>query len=191
MTEHGAHDDELMRRAAAGDETAFRELVERWEQQVFGFLYHMTGSTEDALDLRQDTFVRVHREAGRYRPEGRFRPWLMRIAGNLARSHLRRRRVIGWVGFDPRRHDRAGQAPSPEKELERQEQRELVRRALAALPARQREAVVLRRYQELSQREIAAAMGVSEGAVESLLARAAATLRRMLGDAGARGEKRT
>jgi RNA polymerase sigma-70 factor (ECF subfamily) len=86
-------DDVLMARTAQGEEAAFRLLVQRWENDVLAFLIHMLGSREEAEDLVQDTFIKVYRQAGRYRGEGRFRSWLLRIAGNLARSRLRRRRI--------------------------------------------------------------------------------------------------
>lgn len=173
-------DDALMARAAAGEERAFRELVERWERPVFGFLYRMTGSVEEALDLRQETFLRVHLQAGRYRGAGLFRSWLFRIAGNLARSALRRRKVLSWIRFDPARHDRAAGGESVQETLERGERSRAVRAALARLPERQRAAVVLRQDEGLSYREIAAVLETTESAVESLLTRAIAALRREL-----------
>lgn len=179
-------DDQLMARVAEGDETAFRLLVERWEQPLFGFLYQMTGSAEDALDLRQETFLRVHSVAGRYRAEDRFRSWIFRIAGNLARGLLRRRRIVRWIRFDPLEHDAPAGTPSPLAALEGEEMARRVRVALGRLPARQREALVLKRYQGLSYREIAQAMGATEAAVESLLIRAMAALRLQLGDEEAR-----
>ena len=174
------NDDQLMTRIAAGEEAAFRLLVERWERQVHAFHWRMTGSREEAQDLTQDTFLKVHAHAGGYRPEGRFQSWLFRIAGNLARSWARRRKIIGWVRFDPDVHDRAGRGPAPDAVVAGDELRRRLQRALACLPPRQREALVLRRYHDLSQRDIAVAMGTSEGAVESLLVRALDTLRREL-----------
>jgi len=173
-------DDELMRRAAAGDSEAFRLLVERWEQPVYAFLCRMLGSPEEALDLRQETFLRVHQQAGRYRAQGQFRSWLFRIAGNLARSALRRRRILKWLRLDPQEHDRPADQEPVDRALERRELQAAVRAAIAELPPRQREALVLRRYQELSQREIAAALGTTEEGVESLLGRAMSRLRRTL-----------
>ena len=95
--DHKLDDDALMIRTARGEEAAFRLLVQRWEHQVLAFLIHMLGSQEEAEDLVQDTFVKVFRKADGYRPEGLFKSWLFRIAGNLARSRLRRRKIIGWI----------------------------------------------------------------------------------------------
>jgi RNA polymerase sigma-70 factor (ECF subfamily) len=171
------NDDELMQRIAQGHQEAFRLLVERWEKAIFGFAYQMLHSVEESEDLSQDVFLRVYAQAKRYRPAGRFRSWLFRIAGNLARSRLRRRRVVGWVSFDASRHDRADARPLPDADLKRQRLQQAVQGALAKLPVRQREAVVLRRYQGLSYKEIAEVMDTTNAAVESLLQRAAAALR--------------
>jgi RNA polymerase sigma-70 factor (ECF subfamily) len=174
------NDDQLMQRIATGEETAFRLLVERWERPVHAFLWRMTGSREEAQDLCQDTFVKVHAHARRYQPEGRFKSWLFRIAGNLVRSWARRRKLVGWIAFDRVAHDRPAQEPAPDAGLGRDDTQRVVTEALARLPGRQREAIVLRRFHDLSQQEIAAAMGVSEGAVESLLVRAMQALRKDL-----------
>jgi len=77
----------------------------------------MLGSVEEAEDLTQETFVRVHGQARRYRASGSFRSWLFRIAGNLARSRLRRRRILRWVNFDPAAHDVPDRTPTPDAEL--------------------------------------------------------------------------
>jgi RNA polymerase sigma-70 factor (ECF subfamily) len=173
-------DDELMALVARGDGSACRALVHRWERPVFAFLARMVGERARAQELAQETFLRMFREAPRYQAAGQFRGWLFRIAGNLARSELRRRRVVRWLRFDPRVHDRPSAADPPGRELERGEQRSAVRAALDRLPERQREAVVLRHYQDLSYREIARAMKISERAVDALLQRAMAALRKGL-----------
>ncbi len=174
-------DDELMARGAEGDEEAFRLLVRRWEAPVFAFLERMLGSPEEAQDLAQETFLRIGRQARSYRPEGRFKSWLFRIAGNLARSRLRRRKILTWVRFEPGRHDRAERSEPADERLEREERRQAVRAALARLPERQRRAVVLRRWENMSLARIAETMDTTVSAVESLLHRATETLRRDLG----------
>jgi RNA polymerase sigma-70 factor (ECF subfamily) len=183
-------DDILMQRTAAGDERAFQQLVARWERPVFAFLFSMLGSVEEAEDLAQDTFVKVYDQARRYRPAGRFRSWLLRIAGNRARSALRRRKILRWVSFDRTSHDRAAPGDDPGRSLERRETAERVRDAVAELPERQRAAVVLKRFQGLSYREIAEVLDTTEAAVESLLQRASATLRQRLGPLVEAGERK-
>lgn len=173
-------DDKLMERIARGDEEAARLLVQRWERAVFAFLERMLGSREDAQDIGQEAFIKVCSEAPRYKPSGKFRSWLFRIAGNLARSRLRRRRIISWVSFVPGIHDREETDEWPDAGIDRDETRLSVRRALDAIPHRQREAVLLRTYQELSYREIADVMRITLPAVESLLQRGMAALRQEL-----------
>jgi RNA polymerase sigma-70 factor (ECF subfamily) len=173
-----------MERIGGGEEAAFRLLVDRWEREVMAFLVHMLGSPEEAEDVLQDTFVKVFRQAARYRPEGKFPSWLFRIAGNLARSRLRRRRVIGWLSFDPVRHDAPAQTPGPDRDLEADEARSAVRAAVAALPERQRQALVLHRFQGLRYKEVAEAMETTVPGVESLIQRALAGLRRELAGRG-------
>lgn len=169
-----------MIRGAGGDDVAFRLLVGRWERRVFGFLDHMLGSREEAQDVAQEAFLRMCRHAKDYRPSGQFRSWLFRIAGNLARSRLRRRKIVRWVRFDPAFHERPSPGGNPERPLEREEERAAVRLALGRLPARQRQAVVLRQYQEMAYREIAEAMRTTVSAVETLLYRAMSALRKDL-----------
>ena len=177
-------DDELMARTAAGEEAAFRLLVDRWERDVLAFLVHMTGSRDDAEDLAQETFVRVFRQAGSYRAEGRFRSWLLRIAGNLARSRHRRRRLLKWLPLDLERHDVAAATPAADRGLEVEQEAAAVRAAIARLPERQRQALVLHRFQGLRYVEVAAAMGTSLAGVESLIQRALAGLRADLAQRG-------
>jgi len=178
--EHQPTDDELMARGAAGDEGAFRLLVERSQGPVFAFLERMLGSAEEAQDLGQETFLRLVQQAARYRPEGRFQSWLFRIAGNLARSRLRRRKILRWIPFEVASHDQPATAPPPDHALEAEESGRRVRTALEQLPERQREALVLRHYQEMSYREIADAMNTSVPAVEALRHRALTALRQDL-----------
>lgn len=173
-------DDALMERTARGEEAAFRLLVQRWEKEVLAFLIHMLSSREEAEDLVQETLVKVFRQAPHYRPEGKFRSWLFRIAGNLARSRLRRRKILRWVDFDRTKHDQADAGPGPQQMLEAKESTAAVRGGLASLPARQREALLLHRYQGMKYREIADTMGTTVPGVESLIQRALAGLRASL-----------
>lgn len=174
-------DDKLMEQISSGQEAAFRLLVQRWESPLFGFLWRMTGSEDDARDLCQDTFVTVYSRSSEYESEGKFKSWLFRIAGNLARSFLRRRKIIGWVSFDFAKHDRPASTDLPDAEVSRDQQVKILQVAVDKLPPRQKQALVLKRYQQLSQREVAEVMQISESAVESLLVRALTQLRKEIG----------
>ena len=94
-------DDALVAAIGSGDRDALRLLLERWGPRVRAFLQRTLGSTRDAEDLTQETFVRIYGAAARYRPSGRFPAWLFRIAGNLARRELRRRKLIALVLGEP------------------------------------------------------------------------------------------
>ena len=177
-------DDELMIRFAGGDEKALRELVERWERPVFAFLVRMLGSPEEAEDLCQDTFLRLIKAADRYQPAGRFQSWLFRIAGNLARSRLRRRRVLRWLPLVGEQDQAPAQEPDALDDLVDRQERAAVRAAIGRLPARQRQALVLKQYQELSYQEIAEAMETSVASVQMLLHRATTALRKELSRRG-------
>lgn len=185
-------DDSLMNASAAGDEAAFRVLVERWERRVLAFFFRSVGSAEDAADLAQETFLRLHRAAPAYTPRGRFAPFLFRIAGNLARNEIRRRsvrRLLNWGGSGEGSDEaamlaaEASDTDRPDIAWARAREAERVRRALLALPERQRIAVTLKRFEGFTQEEIAEAMGISISAVESLLVRGMAALRKALGGA--------
>jgi RNA polymerase sigma-70 factor (ECF subfamily) len=171
-------DDHLVIDFAAGDENALRILVQRWERQVFAFLMRMLGSAEEAEDLCQETFMRLINAAPRYRPSGQFPSWLFRIAGNLARSRLRRRKILRWLPLTPEHHATEAPGHDPLDALVEEQEQHRVQAAIGRLPDRQREALVLKQYHDLSYKEIAEAMGTSVTSVQMLLHRAMATLRK-------------
>src|SRR5262245_23574396 len=181
-------DDALVAAAAQGDSRAFRVLLDRWSPRVHAFLARALANRADADDLVQETFVRAWHAAPRYQAGGRFAAWLFRIAGNLARQELRRRRVRGWFRGDPAALDGetilaslpAPRSFDPEGALHDTETRLVLARELARLPDRQRLAILLRHFEGLSVQDIAIALEVSEHAAESLLARGTATLRERL-----------
>jgi RNA polymerase sigma-70 factor (ECF subfamily) len=153
------------------------ELVRRHQTRVVGLAFRVVGRWDVAEDIGQDAFLHVYRAAPRYWPEAQFTTWLYRIVVNLC--------------LDVKRRDRRKPLPLPEnpptptpadpsRPLEREELARRVQEAVAALPERQRMAVVLHRYEGLSYREVAAATGWSASAVESLLVRAYANLRQSL-----------
>ncbi len=172
-----ANDEHLARAAQAGDRESLALLVTRWEGPLFRFVYRLVGQREDARDICQETFLRVVREARRFRPGARFSTWMYQIALNLCRDHLRRKRrwahVIAeesgeWDGA--RRGDApAADAGDPVETLDRERLRTAVMRALATLPAEQREVLILKEYEGLKFREIAAILGCPESTVKSRL----------------------
>ena len=163
-----------------GDENALRIIVERWERQIFAFLFRMLGSSEEAEDLCQDTFMKLIKAADRYQPNGKFQSWLFRIAGNQARSRLRRRKVLRWLPLSNDFDNTPDTGRDALEDLKGQEEQLAVRAALSRLPDRQRQALILKQYQDLSYQEIADAMESTVPSIQMLLHRAMTALRKDL-----------
>ena len=142
-------DDRLMADYVGGDELALRVLVERWERPVFSFLVRMLGSAEEAEDLCQETFLKLIQASDRYQPEGKFQSWLFRIAGNQARSHLRRRKILRWLPLTGEQAETPLGGPDALDLVEGRQEQRLVREAIARLPERQRQALILKQYQDM------------------------------------------
>ncbi|MBL9214436.1 MAG: sigma-70 family RNA polymerase sigma factor [Opitutaceae bacterium] len=161
-----------------GERRALDRLMARWERPLRGFLYRWTQNEADAADLAQETFVRVYRHCGRFRPGATFSTWMFQIALNLARDHDRRRKRRPTVALAL--VPEAGGEATPKSALADQERAAAVRAAIAGLPADLREAVLLFEYEDKSHAEIAAIAGVTPKAVETRLYRARAQLRQVL-----------
>jgi RNA polymerase sigma-70 factor (ECF subfamily) len=162
-------DEELALGVQRGNTEDLAALVERHHSPLLGYLYRMTGGDRPlAEDLVQEAFLRVLRSIGQYRHPRPFKPWLYAIATNLARDHYKRAETRHTVS---ERGDEVacGQDVRPEERVLAGEEAERVAAAVMALPAGQREAMVLRYYQSLSLSEIAEALGVPLGTVKSRL----------------------
>jgi len=164
-----------MRALAAGDMNALATLAHRHQQAIRAIAYRMTGRWDLADDLTQETFLRLHRSASSYQPTAAFRTFVHRIVVNLALDKARGPRVAG-LPDDMVAPDAAG-ADTP---LAHQEKLAAIRDAVAALPERQRMAVILHRFERLNHQQIAEVTGWSASAVESLLVRAYQELRQRL-----------
>lgn len=172
-------DEDLLARVAEGDPAAVRALVARKLPRLISLGQRMLGETAEAEDMAQEAFLRVWKQAPRWKPGvARFDTWLHRVALNLCYDRLRRRREV-VTDAPPETVD---PAPSAERDLETKDAAARVAEAVKALPDRQREAIVLCHYQELGNIEAAAVMGVSVEALESLLGRGRRTLRSALAD---------
>ncbi|RWB79224.1 MAG: RNA polymerase sigma factor [Mesorhizobium sp.] len=173
-------DEELVRRIGAGDPAAMQAMVARKLPRILALAARMLGDPAEAEDVAQETFVRIWRHASGWRQgHARFDTWIHRVALNLCYDRLRRRRE--WVTDEL--PELADDAPLPDAMPGDEERR--VNQALQRLAPRQREAIVLVYYQELSNIEAAGAMQVSVDALESLLARGRRALQAMLiGDDG-------
>lgn len=184
-------DVRLMLQVKAGDAAAFTELVLRYQNRLLTILEHLVGNREQAEDLAQETFLRVFRARDRYEPGAKFSTWLFTIANNVASNALRsrsRRREVGVPegnGADsaPLALDQLAKAASgfmPTRALDKAEQAEMVRHAVASLSERQRLALLLAKFEGMSYQDIALTMDLSVQAIKSLLSRARVNLKEIL-----------
>lgn len=172
-------DEALLERVARGDEAAARTLVARKLPRLLSLAGRLLGDRGEAEDVAQEAFLRIWQQAPHWRrDEAKFDTWLHRVAFNLCTDRLRRRRTT-YFAEPP---DRADPDASPDRDLALREERRTIDAALAELPERQRQAIVLQYYQELSNIDAADILGVSVEALESLLARARRNLRRLLSE---------
>ena len=169
-------DETLMEATASGDLAAFEQLVLRHQESVWRTAYRMLGCRQSAEDIAQQAFLQVFEARERYQPTAAFRTYLYRIVVRLCLDHLRKNRPALSEYLLP-----VDNRSSAQQQAAGREQTEAVQRAIGCLPAQQRSAIVLRYYEGLSGREIAAAMDTSLKAVERLLARARETLEKRLG----------
>ncbi len=177
-------DAQLMLRVKEGDDSSFAELLSRYRAPVIHFIYRMVQSQHIAEELAQDVFLRVYRARQGYEPSAKFTTWLFRIATHIALNYIRdgrNERTAESVDDDgsPAMHvpDRR---ETVEQELLEEARLGEIRRAVQGLPAKQRAAVIMHKYQEMDYAQIASVLGCSESAVKSLLFRAYETLRRKL-----------
>lgn len=180
-----------MLRAKGGDDGAFSQLVEKYQDRLVAVLFHLLGNQESAEDLAQEVFLRVYRNRAKYEARAKFSTWLFHIANNLAsnwrRDGARRREAplvgseSGPLGVRPEEQLLAEKsALMPARVLDRTETQRLVRAALESLSERQKMAVLLHKFEQMSYADIAAAMDLTPQAVKSLLSRARENLRSYL-----------
>ncbi len=182
MTHHEQTDEQLMAAMGAGEMSALGQLVQRHQEKVLSLAYRLLGRWDAAEDVGQEAFLRVQRAAASYRPTAKFSTWLYRIVSNLCLDEWRRMKKSPPTGAHYPEGISNGSSPSPSGALEKQETVHRVWEALGKLPPRERLVVVLHRFHAQSHREVAAATGWSEAAVESLLVRAYRKLRKELAD---------
>lgn len=175
-----------MLRVKGDDNAAFEELVRNYQDRLVNVLYHLVGNQETAEDLAQEVFLRVYRARHGYEPTAKFSTWLFRIANNLASNSRRakgRRNEVNLHGTDedgPRPEESLlaeKSALMPTRQFDRREMSQIVQRAMEDLSERQRLAVLLHKFEDMSYADIGATMELTEPAVKSLLSRARENLR--------------
>jgi RNA polymerase sigma-70 factor, ECF subfamily len=180
-------DASLMVAFQKGDTKAFEQLLDRYHRGIVNFIYRLVNNRSEAEELAQEVFLRVCRARESYEPRAKFASWIFRIAANAALKTAERSRrspvrtagaagleddgAVGWAS-DP--------SPDPERRMASRETVAIVRDAIARLPAKERVAVVLRRYNGLSYSEIAEAMDCTEAAVKTYIHRGKIHLRERL-----------
>jgi RNA polymerase sigma-70 factor, ECF subfamily len=170
---------ELILRAKEGSRDAFRLLVERHMKGAYDIAHHFLGDHEDAQDIAQEAFVRVHRSLGSFRGEALFGTWLYRIVTNLAMNRLRQKK--SRARFEVRSDEApAGDQGRAGPESDRPDLAGHVEKALHELPTLQRAVVMLRHLNGLSTREVSSILNCSEGTVKVHLHRGLKKMKRML-----------
>jgi RNA polymerase sigma-70 factor (ECF subfamily) len=184
----GTNDDaEIIRKCRAGDERAYRELVDRYRRQVYSMALRMLRREEDAEDVAQETFIRVFRALDRYDPARPFAAWLFTIAARLSIDHIRRRKQSPLSLFqrdaetqEERTIEVVDPGPGPEELTSRGEEEGRAQKLIDSLPPHYRIVVMMRHQQDLSYEEIAEALRVPLGTVKARIHRARALLKRQL-----------
>jgi len=183
---------DLIRAAQQGDPGAFEQLVYSYDQNVLRLAYNLLRSQEDARDVYQEAFLRVHRNLHQFRFDCSFHTWLYRIVTNLCLDHLRKRKVrkedtSSWETEDGPR-DRVASLPEqsaasdPQRHAMSTELRERVQQVLAELTPRERAVFEMRHYQGMRLRAIGDVLGTTEEAAKNCLFRATQKMRSALGD---------
>ena len=182
-----ADDVRLMGLIGHGDTGALEQLIARHQALVSGTVARMLGSSSDVEDIAQQVFVRVWKSAARYVPTAKFTTWLLKITRNLVFNEMRRTKRHSHVPIQPDPQNEEIPLPDqitrgPAESLLEAELQQKIEAAIESLPDKQRMAVVLRRYQDLSYEQIGEVLDLSVPAVKSILFRARTELRERLKD---------
>jgi RNA polymerase sigma-70 factor, ECF subfamily len=170
-------DDALVEEARNGSKAAFHALFQKYHRRAFAVALGVLKRPEDAMDVVQDAFIKVHKNIGAFQGTSSFYTWLYRIVMNLAIDHVRRtRRVVEW-GDDVPLHEAAGdralvprvEDENPSRAMVRRELSDKIRQALDALPEYHRAVILLREVEGMSYEEMAEVLGVPKGTIMSRL----------------------
>ncbi len=182
-------DDELMCRFQNGDESAFRRLLERYQDRIMNYVFRIVNDIETAKDLAQEVFIRVYLNAGRYLPGSKFAPWLYRIASNLAINEIRRKKRWRFFSIDNTNSDddrSAGmdledtEAVGADDQISKEETTRQIEMALAKIPLKYRSPLILREIEGYEYEEISQILDIPRGTVKSRLNRGRALLKTAL-----------
>jgi len=180
---------EIIKSLQEGSETAFKQLVEQYQQRVVNTCYGFVHNTEDAEDIAQDVFIEVFRSVHKFRADSKISTWLYRIAVNRSLNFIRDNRKRKWFQSfeDTVKAQNSGiqklegsESENPGLELENRQRANMLHEAINSLPENQKTAFSLNKYEDLSYQEIAEVMEMSLSSVESLIHRAKKNLQKKL-----------
>lgn len=174
------NDQELMRIVQSGDYSPASEIYDRYSGRIYNFAFRFLKNSEAAEDATQEVFVKMLKHANQFHGDAKLSTWLFSITANWCRDYLRKADNKNKESDDVLLTLPTPSELAPDRNLERRESEQRVRRALQSLTAEQREAILLSRYQGLSYAEIAQIAGCSEGAVKTRVFRAMETLKKTL-----------
>jgi RNA polymerase sigma-70 factor (ECF subfamily) len=169
----------LVDRVKNGDKEAFMGIVSGYQQKVFVLAYSMVRDREDALDLVQETFMRLYEKIQSYRSGGNFQAWLMQIVRNLTIDFLRKNKSRNQNNHDSLEVERA-KLTSNQDNPDHFNPKEMIHKAVLALPEKQRLVFIMHHFDDLKYQEIATQLQIAEGTVKSLHFKAVQKLRKLL-----------
>ena len=180
-------DEILIAQFQGGDVDSFEELVLRYKDQLLNFVYRFVGNRSDSEDIVQETFLRVFKNKHYYKEIAKFSTWVYTIAGNLAKTELRRRKrkkllSVSSIIKDDKDYDIPDLAASPEKEVDGIIKENIIQSAIEKLPSRFREVIVLRDIQGFAYEEISQILDIPLGTVKSRVNRGRLKLQEDLGN---------
>ncbi len=180
-------DEELIRRFQEDDFAAYDIIVHRYKDQLLNFVYRFLGNVEEAEDIVQETFLRLYRNKHAYRQIAKFSTWIYTIAGNLAKTELRKRKrrkvvSISDIGFDDKEYEIEDEMANTDQAANSTMTEKIIQDAIDALPPRFKQVIILRDIQELSYEEIGSILHIPLGTVKSRVNRARLKLQSKLKD---------
>ena len=173
-------DQELIRQVQEGDEMAFAEIVRRYKDKIVNYLYQMTGDYQKAVELAQETFMRVYYKANLYKPYASFSSWVYTIASNLAKTDMKKARKYHVISLDSLHSNHKGfsSTNNPSDSVMSNK----IRHALNSLPTRYRIPIVLKDIEGFSQEEIAQVLKKPIGTIKARISRGRDYLKKKLQD---------
>lgn len=178
-------DEQLIAKFQVGDLAAFDQIVERYQGQLINFVGRLLNDRNTAEDIVQETFLRVYRNKHRYKEIARFSTWIYTIAGNLARTELRRRKIRNFFSISQRGEtEKDYEIPDTEINVEKSVEgsmvKDMILREVMQLPVYFREVIILRDLQDLSYEEISQMLSVPLGTVKSRVNRGRTQIQKKL-----------